>query len=493
MAVAAAIRGFEYDEAYLHFYVAGLAKLAWPIEPLPVGILRGWIEGQTAGFGRIASDLVELEHHPPLHFWIMALWREVFGPGHLVARVFSVLCTAGALALVPILARVARVPPLPALACTAFAYAVFYPGTLARAYALALLLTLAGSLALALLLREMQEERPRQRLDGGWLAFAAGLAFGLAGFSHYLAMLTATALLCSFAASALWRRRPLPVLFTGLGLLPPFVAVLAVRADQGSAEWFHPNFEPARDLVRLVEVQAAALFARTPVLFDEPWRALLALAIAPCLLLVGLALLAASRRLLTDPVRRMLLAGALAMPVGLVVLGALTDRAPFVSRYFSYGIPFVALCFAAGLGEIARARPRLAGVMLGYVLFWQVVGAGSQVVWPATQQEFRGIVAAASRHWEPGASVLAVPIGYDGIGKNAPYLWEAPDDWPMAVVNEHNPAGEFLARLGSARRILLVTFVEVSGELAVEALHAALPAAGWRLQSTEPHLEVWTR
>ncbi len=493
IAAAAVLRCFEYDETYLHFYVAGLAEPPWPVGPLPVGVLRGWVEARTASFRQIAEDLVRLETHPPLHFWIIALWRRLFGPDHLTARVFSVLCAAGSLALVPRLAVVARVPPLPALACTAFAYTVFYPATLARAYALALLLTLAASLVLMLLLREMQAGRPRRRLDGAALAAPAGLAFGLAGLPHYLALPAAAAILGGFALTALWWRRPLPVLAAGLGLLPPFAGVLAVRAEQGSAEWFHAGFRLSRDIWRLMETQSAALFARTPVLFDEPWRGLLTVAIAPCVLIIAFAILVNLRWIMADPVRRVLLAGALAMPVGLLVLGVATDRAPFVSRYNSYSVPFIALSFAAGLGCIGRRRPRLAAAIFSYVLVWQLVGAASQVFWPATQQEFRGIVAAASRHWVPSDSVLVVPNGYDGVGKNGPYLWEAPPDWPMVVVNVANPMEEFLARLGPVHHLLLVTFVEESGKAAVKALNQALPAAGWRLTATEEHLEAWSR
>jgi len=179
------------------------------------------------------------------------------------------------------------------------------------------------------------------------------------------------------------------------------------------------------------------------------------------------------------------------MPLGLLALGVFTDRAPFVSRYASYSVPFCALCFAAGLGRLGERRPRLAAAVFGYVLLWQVVGVGSQVLWPATQQEFRPIVADVARRWVPGDSVLVVPVGYDHVGKNGPYLWEAPPDWPMVVVDL--PVEQTVERLRPAGHLFLVTFVEQSGEDVLEQLRPALREAGWRPAATGEHLEVWSR
>jgi 4-amino-4-deoxy-L-arabinose transferase-like glycosyltransferase len=490
MAVGAASRSFEYDEAYTHFYLAGLPLPEWPIEPRTVGALRDWIEGRSSSFMQIAEDLMRHETHPPLYFWVMVVWRWLFGPGHFTARVFSVLCAGGSMLVMWRLATVARVPALPSVACTFLAYAVFYPATLARAYSLALLLVLLGALALAVLLRDPERGR-RRPLNGAGLALGAGLAFGLAGLSHYLALLAAAAIGGAFALSSLARRRVLPVLAIGLGVLPPLLAVLSIRAQQGSADWFHPDFDFGRDIWRMLEMQAAALFARTPLLLDEPWSLLAAVLIAPCSLLIAGTVLGAARPIVADPVRRMLLVGAAAMPLGLLLLGVFTDRAPFVSRYASYSVPFCALVFAAGLGRLGERRPRLAAAVLGYVLLWQAVGAGSQVLWPATQQEFRPIVAEVARRWVPGESVLAMPVGYDHLGKNGPFLWEAPPDWPMVVVDA--PTERAVARLGPVRRLFLVTFVEQSGENVLGELRPALRDAGWRLVETGEYLEVWSR
>lgn len=510
IAAAAILRPFEYDESYLHFYLGGLPRPEWPIELRTVGTLRAWVDDANSGFLAIARNLIEYETHPPLHFWLLKLWREVLGPDHLVARAFSLLCTAVSLLLVWRLAAVARVPGIPAVACAFLGYAVFYPATLARAYALALLLVLWGTFILVRLLRDMEAQAAAHPAAGGvtsvardappraslhmaaWAALA-GLAFGLAGLSHYLALLAGAAIMGAFALTALRWWRPWPVLAAGCGVLPPFLGILAMRANQGTAEWFHPDFDLMRDVWRVAEMQVAALFGRLPLLSDEPWRTVLATLIVPAMLALLCTIGLGLRSILTDPVRRVLLVGALAMPVGLFAFSIVADRAPFVSRYCSYSLPFVALCFAAGLAELHRRRPRLAVAAFGYVLLWQALGAGALMAWTPTKQEYRGIVANVAASWVPGQSALIVPTGYDHIGKNGPYLWEAPADWPMAVVDVLNPMDQFLAGLGPTRHLFVVTFAERSGELALEALREALAAAGWRLTATIPHVEHWSR
>jgi hypothetical protein len=87
--------------------------------------------------------------------------------------------------------------------------------------------------------------------------------------------------------------------------------------------------------------------------------------------------------------------------------------------------------------------------------------------------------------------VLVVPVGYDHIGKNGPFLWEAPGEWPMVVADV--PADRIVPNLGSARRVFLVTFVEPSGEWVLGQMRPALREAGWTLTATGEYQEVWSR
>lgn len=497
IAIAAALRCFEYDEAYLFFYLAGRPRGNWPLAPETVGALRAALHGASASYGEIAANLNQFETHPPLHFWLMKPWLALFGDGMFAARLFSVACAAGSALVLLRLATLAGAPAIPSLLCGMLGYAVFHTATLARAYALAVLLVLLGALALAEVLRRLQAgSAPRPwAVEGTGLAALAGLCFGLAGYSHYLALLAGAALLGAFGTTALWWRRPLPVLGAALGLLPPFLAVMAIRDGQGTAEWFHPTFMPARDLLRVGEMVATALFARTPVLLDPPWRGVAMALGAASTMVMAATIVFGLRSILANPVRRLLLVGAVSMPVGLLVLSVLEDRAPFVARYASYSVPFMALAFAMGLQALARSgRPRLALAAFLLVVVPQAAGALTQIAWTRTQQEFRPIVAAIEAEWQPGESLLVVPVGYDGIGKNGPYLWEAPQDWPMVVVRGANPMDAYLSQFGAeTRRLFVVTFVEDTGTYALRVLRPALEQAGWRKVSVAEFHEVWVR
>jgi hypothetical protein len=491
---AAALRCFEYDETYTHFFASGIAMPDWPRAIVGVGEARSWFDSHQAGFGQVTRDLVAYDTHPPLYFWLIILWRDLVGPDHLATRAFSVLCFAAAIPVAWYLARLARVPPVPAIACTFLSYALLYPATLARAYSLAELLVLLGAAGLALVLRQ---DRTPDRAPRLAIAAASGFALGLAGFSHYLASITAGGLLGAFGLMLLLQRRLLAPVMAGLGFLPPLLAIIAMRSDQLTEDWYLEGFEPRSALQHMLETQAAALFARTPVWLDPPWRCISEWLIGIAGVIVFATIISRARSLLRDRVQAALVLAAFAIPTGLLLLAIWTDHAPFVSRYFAFGLPFLVFSFAAALGHVGVRRPGLAGVLGAYVLFWQAVGAGSQVLVPATQQEFRTIVAEAADYWKPGA-VLAIPIGYDSVGKNGPYLWEAPSTWDMRIIRPTHlpgPAPEDpavpVAQFADRSRVLLVTFVEDQGQWALDGLRPALLAAGWHKIAEEPYLEVW--
>jgi len=108
----AALRGPEYDEAYSLFLTAGHARPAWPQGVFTSGAVR-WLYDGGAGFGQVAHDLRAGDVHPPLYFWALDVWRQVFGPSWFAARALSVLLTLGTLILLARLAAVLMCPCCP--------------------------------------------------------------------------------------------------------------------------------------------------------------------------------------------------------------------------------------------------------------------------------------------------------------------------------------------------------------------------------------------
>lgn len=89
-----------YDEAVTLLTTAGHAKIDWSL---------GLQQFQpTAHLGKILVDLYRHDVHPPLYFWVLALWRVVFGPSLEVARALSLCFTAATLALLYAYAKAVR-------------------------------------------------------------------------------------------------------------------------------------------------------------------------------------------------------------------------------------------------------------------------------------------------------------------------------------------------------------------------------------------------
>ncbi len=120
------------------------------------------------------------------------------GDSLFVARLLSVLCGLGALALTGVIAQTARVPPVPAMLLTLGCYGFTYTIVVARGFALALLLLLGGVACLL-----------RGRRTFGDFALAGAL-FGAATLTNYLSAFAAGACLLAVGLDAVWPRSGVP-------------------------------------------------------------------------------------------------------------------------------------------------------------------------------------------------------------------------------------------------------------------------------------------
>ena len=322
LVAAAWLRGAEYDEQYTLFLTAGTARPAWPDGVFPAGAVAALQAGHTS-LGRIAADLRATDVHPPLYFWAVSLWRNTFGPGLFVARLLAVLCGLGSLWLVGVIARQCRIPPVPAILLTLGCYGFAYTNAIARGFAPAEMMTLCG---FALLLAR----RP----------LLAGLAFGIACGCNYLAVFVAIAA-CVVAGA--WLALPAAAPFLALDAWF-FAAQHAARPDQ------FPPFQVLHSVIRLAGYQVAAVFGGLPLYFDGLARIVVGGIVGVAA--IGLIWRIARTRPFTSE-RRLLLAAAVAPPIGLLVLGAVFNNTPIELRYLSFGLPFLALLAA---GQTRKAR-----------------------------------------------------------------------------------------------------------------------------------------
>ncbi len=462
LVAAAWLRGAEYDEQYTLFLTAGVPRPQWPDAPFPAALVQAMQTGH-AGLLAIARDLRTTDVHPPLYFWLVALWRDLVGPGLLAARVLSVLFGAASLALVGRIAWLIRASnpdcggvaaPASAILMTALCYGFAYTNAVARGFAPAETATLLGVLLL---------------LQGraGW----AGPAFGIACACNYLAVFPAVA---ACLVSRAWRALPGAV---------PFLALDAwcFAAQHGSRSGQFPPFALIPSAIRLAAYQAAAVFGGLPLYWEGSERVVVAAIVA----LAALALLAqvvwSVRSTARGPVRGcsvrlLLVATAVAPAIGLLLLGFVFDNAPIELRYLCFGLPFLAL-LASGPGFGRRA-----------VLLVQAAGIAGLLLAPRTMQPARD----AARDATPfSADALALlPAGNDGVGIVGAFGIEAPPNLMLSLVRP----GHKIVIPADCRRVILVLLGQDQDSRSVlPAMQAALAGPNWRRIATGSNLEVYER
>jgi 4-amino-4-deoxy-L-arabinose transferase-like glycosyltransferase len=413
-------RGAEYDEGYTMFVISGTPRPDWPPGTFRAAEVRGFAEGH-ATLARIAEELRYTDVHPPLYFWTAALWRALIGPSLFALRLLSVLYGLAALALVGVVARLAGLPPLPAMLLTLGCYGFSYTSVVARGFALAQALTLAGVLLLML--------AEGQRRAAVALALAGGVLLGLATFSNYLAgFVGGVALL--WLLLRCWRR-PLLWLAGGIGFASVLPADLwFFLAQRNSRLGQFPPFHLLGSLQRLAQYAAGNVFGGLPLYVDGFARTALGGALA--LLLVTLVALITWRwrGIGTPPARWLLGLAAAAPPVGLLLLGLAFDNTPIELRYLAFAIPFFALLAAGALATLpARIGPKLLGVVLAV----QAAALAGLMLMPQTMQPQAATTQAAASLAGPDGIVL-IPHGNDGVGVVEAVVQSAPDWLRLQVV-----------------------------------------------------------
>ena len=417
----AVLRGGEYDEFYTVFLLAGDPRPVWPTRPFTPPQVRADFIGK-AGFANIARNLRRGDVHPPFYFWLAKLWRTAFGPSLLALRLLSVLCALIALLLLARIAVALGIDPPSALLLTLGCYGFAYSSIVARDFALTTALILG---ALLTLLRGA----PTTRSD-----FGAGALLASACCTNDLAVFTAVGLwlwLASQSRSRLW-----PVSFGALPLVPLWGWFYLAQRNSRQGQFHH--FTITRASAALLRDQAAAILGGLP---DYAPRALMLPAAAALGGFLLLLVIIALRARLAVRAKTLLLAGAVAPPLGLLMLGAAFNTMPFEIRYFWLGLPFIGLLLAAGLAPYPRLR-----FMLLALDFVALIGLA---VAPQTMQPTARLALRTGRMGAP--TLIIIPFGNDGVGIPGPFINAAPSSATILVARQANAA--LLARARAYPRI----------------------------------------
>jgi hypothetical protein len=459
LTAAAVLRGAEYDEQYTLFLTAGTPRPDWPEVVFPAGAVAAMQSGHATLAG-IARDLRATDVHPPLYFWAVSLWRAVFGPALLAARMLSVACGVASLGLVGVIARRSLIPPVLAMLLCLGCYSFVYTNAIARGFAPAQLLTLCG---VALLL--------------GRRPILAGISLGAACCCNYLAAFVAAA---AIIATGAWVAVPAAVPFLALDAWF-FAAQHATRSGQ-----FVP-FAIGPSLVRLAEYQTAAVFGGLPLYVNDSGRIAAEAVIG--LVSVTVVLCVARARLWQEGGRiRLMVLAAAAPPVGLLLLGAAFDNTPIELRYLSFGAPFIALMIAWALNGPARMA-FTTRILLPLVFGLQFAGIAGLLLSPRTMQPASGAAIAATRLARD--AIVLVPRGNDGVGIVGAFGIAASPALPILLIR---PTDAIAGLIAPYHRVAVAALAQDRDSIeAVSLLRAALAAPNWRRVANGSNLEVYER
>ena len=487
LAGAVSFRSFELDEGYSFLLLDGVPRLHWPAGLFTRPDIATWFR-QDATLRAVPGNLRRFDVHPPVWFMLCWCWRQAWGSSLVAARCLSVALTLVNLLVFWQIARLCRVPAALASALAFLCYGMVYTGATVRMYPLGLLFLLCGVLALLHLLQTTGAR-------GVALAAIAGLCFGLGAATHMLVLFPGVMMAAAAAVVLLRDRRFAALAALAAAPLPCIAWSASYFLVQDRRTWQFPPFRPLPMLRRVLQDAAGSILGGTPLCFDGAAR--LAVGAGLALLVTAALVLAVAVviRRWRDPRTWILALGAVAMPCVLYGLGAVFQRQASEPRYMLYSIPFLSLLLAQGFRQTLLPAPAVAALLVA-LLGGELAGTIGLLASPDLQQPARRAMAEIAHHWQPGAIVL-LPEAADTSGMTVDYAYEAPPDWPMALLRQDATPAQVQPLLRDRHTIFMVVLADDTGRAAIRNARRILAADGWYdAGAPDAHVsrqgQVWT-
>jgi hypothetical protein len=442
----------EYDESYSIFLTTAHFHPVWPVGTFTPGQVRGrYLPGSD--FRKIVENLRSHDVHPPLYFWCLLVWREVFGAGWFTARLLSVVFAVASLGVVGALAGVVRVPPGRAMLLCLTSYGFAYTGILARNFALADFLMLSG---VFLIVREGAGAGRTWAVTVG-----AGLCLGAATFTNYLTVFPAVVVLGYFLVKC--RGRAVPAVLCFALFLPADIYMLA--AQHGSRASQFTAFSWPGAVAVLVRDSAAAWFGGLPVYAGRCAMEVIALLVV--LAAVAIFYIARNR----TGYALVLAMLALATPAGLLGLALMFHNTPVEIRYLALSMPYFALLLAG--------VPRPIWMALLFTQSLSIVGLAFS---PLTAQPEGRAAREAGAQSTPDTLTL-LPYGNDGTGIPGAFIEAAPDGLNIRLIYP----GRAVDLVGWRRVVLVSVGADAGSREALAETEAVLKGSRcWRETEETP-------
>jgi len=400
-----------YDEAITMLTTSGHARPDWSL---------GMEQFKpTANLVRILSDLYRYDVHPPFYFWMLAIWRVLFGRSLEVARLLSALFTLGTMGLLYSYAIEVRMkwPPVPVIIYAVSSAGLRYAYN-ARPYALASFLVV-----LTLFLSHRKSK---------W----AGICAGACVATHYFAALCVSPIIAIECLRA-WKTQRRWAVWTGIG----FVAIcspltILVAKHAGARPQQFPVFGIFRKEV--YALMAGALEGALPSTSLWPlWRLVLLLGLL-------IALVGGVWALRLKQVALPLAYGAFLC--GFLLLCIVTHKSVVkmpADYYLGVGAPLLILLIASGLDAVPLMSPVLAAALV----------AGTVTATPMMSTiDYRDML----RHIRKECNHCAVLVGFgEGGAVPACVLYEA-KGLDVFLLQMNDVPDELVQRIGQGRTIFLI-------------------------------------
>jgi mannosyltransferase len=346
--------------------------------------------------------------HPPLYYFLLHAWMDVFGDGDVATRALSGVLAVLALPVAWLVGRRAGGPTvawLTVLVLGALPFAVRY-GTEARMYSLLILLVLLGWLAVRAGL-----DQPRLRT-----LVAVALLSGTLLLTHYWAiyLLAATGLVVlvhgwrstGAARAAAWRTA-VALVAGGLLFLPWLPSFLEQAAHTGTP-WATP--ERPTKVLALLFTDLGGVDNAERILFAMVLGLLLVLA------LFGRAdddrTITLDLRTVADARAEVVVAG---LTLALAVMAGYVTNSAFAPRYLAVVVPLVVLAAAWGLSRFTGALA--GGLVLAAFLGVSALGVADVTGHQRTQMD--DLATAIEDRADPGDLVVYCPDQLGPAGSRA--------------------------------------------------------------------------
>ncbi len=455
-----ASRSIWYDEAISLLMAAGQPSPEWPAEPTPVREVRA-LYGGAPSLPELTRAVARRDVHPPGYYWLLKLWRQLFGGSIEAARWLSLILSAGTvLALYLLLSTGGAERPFLLALVYALSTGAVHAGHEARAYALAGLLITAAALCATLAARLAAEHRRRAAAA----ALAMAVCCGLATHTNYLALFPAAAVLAWFSlrtwstSRALALAAPLLALaIVGLGW-PTLAAQLDNRPTQ-----FRGRAGALAEVAQLVKMNAENV--GIPVLRGGEGRALAGAGAFVLLLAAGLGRLVRRWPSLPRGLWTLLLALAAAPSAGVLLLDVAFDKRLHLTRYVNLAGPALAVLLTYGLvGLLASpgaTKRRLGALLLAALLALQAtsVNWGLEV---CPNAEFSGSwrsLAHRIHHTSRPSHAVLIARGH-GVGTPGSVIYELDAATHVAVFGWHTDLERLLEDIAPYDDLWLVFSID---------------------------------